>query len=135
MKIDCRQKTLVYACSGCSNLAQLANDVAVTLDREGSAQMSCIAGVGGKVKPLVRIAKSGRPILAIDGCPLMCVKKTLSTIGVSPEWHIELTSLGYKKIEHQDYSLHDAYKLLKIIHHDVLSTTKRSGQCSWSKFH
>lgn len=60
---------LVYSCSGCSNVAQGANRLAVRLDREGLAEMSCIAGVGAGVFPIVRIAKSGRPILAIDGCP------------------------------------------------------------------
>ena len=40
-------KPLVYSCSGCSNVAQLANDIAVWMSREGVAEMSCIAGVGG----------------------------------------------------------------------------------------
>ena len=44
---------LVYSCSGCSNLAQLANDLALRLDRDGLAEMSCIAGVGGDVPALV----------------------------------------------------------------------------------
>ena len=38
---------LVYSCSGCSSAAQLANHVALRLDRAGVAEMSCIAGVGG----------------------------------------------------------------------------------------
>ena len=59
---------LVYACSGCSNVAQLANNLAVRLDRSGVAEMSCIAGVGGNVKHLVRIAKSGRRFWIDDGC-------------------------------------------------------------------
>ena len=63
---------LVYACSGCSSAAQLANHVALQLDRRGVAEMSCIAGVGGDVPKLVRLATSGRPIVALDGCPL-CV--------------------------------------------------------------
>ena len=37
--------TLVYSCSGCSDVAQLANDVALRLDHSGAAEMSCIAGV------------------------------------------------------------------------------------------
>jgi uncharacterized metal-binding protein len=61
-------KTLVYSCSGCSSAAQLANYLAVRLDREGHAQMSCIAGVGGNVRSLVRkldeAVQSERPILA-----------------------------------------------------------------------
>lgn len=88
---------LVYSCSGCSNVAQLANDLAVVLDREGHAQMSCIAGIGGDVKGLVKLAQSGRPILAIDGCKIACVKKTLARHKVIPQWHMELTSFGIKK--------------------------------------
>ena len=38
---------LVYSCSGCSSAAQLANHLAVRLDRDERAEMSCIAGVGG----------------------------------------------------------------------------------------
>lgn len=120
MNTDYQDKPLVYACSGCSNVAQLANDLAVVLDREGSAQMSCIAGVGGKVKQLVKVAQSGRPILAVDGCPLNCVKQTLATVDVVPTWHIELTTLGYKKRDHENCDLSDAYKLLQMVHSDIL---------------
>lgn len=120
MNTDYQDKPLVYACSGCSNVAQLANDLAVVLDREGSAQMSCIAGVGGKVKQLVKVAQSGRPILAVDGCPLNCVKQTLATVNVVPTWHIELTTLGYKKRDHENCDLSDAYKLLQMVHSDIL---------------
>ncbi|MGP9801511.1 putative zinc-binding protein [Rheinheimera sp. NSM] len=120
MNTDYDNKPLVYSCSGCSNVAQLANDLAVVLDREGSAQMSCIAGVGGQVKQLVKVAQSGRPILAVDGCPLNCVKQTLATVNVVPTWHIELTSLGYKKRDHENCGLADAYKLLQMVHSDIL---------------
>jgi len=34
------------------------------------AEMSCIAGVGGDVPQLLKLAHSGRPIIALDGCPL-----------------------------------------------------------------
>jgi uncharacterized metal-binding protein len=90
-------KPLVYACSGCSNVAQLANDIAVQMDRRGDTEMSCIAGVGGDVARLVRVAKSGRDILAIDGCPLACVKHTLARQQVQPSWHVELSRHGVKK--------------------------------------
>jgi len=94
---------LVYSCSGCSSAAQLANDVALHLDREQTAEMSCIAGVGGGVKPLVRTAQSGRPILAIDGCPLACAKACLANCGVIPTEHLELSQLGVAKQRHVDY--------------------------------
>ena len=49
---------LVYSCSGCSSAAQMANHLALRLDRAGVAEMSCIAGVGGGVAGLVRTARS-----------------------------------------------------------------------------
>ncbi|WP_120998003.1 putative zinc-binding protein [Stutzerimonas urumqiensis] len=99
---------LVYACSGCSNVAQLANTLAVRLDRAGLAEMSCIAGVGGRVKSLVGKATSGRPILAIDGCPLHCVHACLAQHGVTPDVHITLSEYGLRKRYHQDCSADEA---------------------------
>ena len=55
-----RDLPLVYSCSGCSAAAQTANTLAVRLDRRHLAEMSCIAGVGGDVEALVRVARSGR---------------------------------------------------------------------------
>lgn len=88
---------LVYSCSGCSNVAQLANRVAIALDRDGSAEMSCIAGVGGGVPNLVKTARSGRYILAIDGCPLHCTAACLARAGVTPSWHVTLSEEGFRK--------------------------------------
>ena len=65
-----RDLPLVYSCSGCSSAAQMANHLALRLDRAGAAEMSCIAGVGGGVTGLVRTAQAGRRILALDGCVL-----------------------------------------------------------------
>ena len=48
------EKPLVYSCSGCSSAAQMANYIAVQLDRKGIAEMSCIVGVGGNVKKLLQ---------------------------------------------------------------------------------
>ena len=94
MKPYSEKSPLVYSCSGCSNVAQLANRIAISLDREGFAEMSCISGVGGNVKPIVNKAKSGRPIIAIDGCPLACVKNCLSQHQIEAEKHYELTALS-----------------------------------------
>jgi len=98
---------LVYSCSGCSNIAQLANQVAIELDRSERAEMSCIAGVGGGVKTLVKKARSGREIIALDGCPLHCVKSCLQQQGVKPTHHYTLTEYGIKKKYHMDCSVAD----------------------------
>lgn len=94
---------LVYSCSGASNVAQLANYVAVMLDRLGLAEMSCIAGVGGDVKSLVRKARSGAPMIAIDGCPLACTERVLAAKGVTPDVLIRLHERGLKKQRHTDF--------------------------------
>lgn len=94
---------LVYACSGCSSVAQLANHVALRLDREGEAEMSCIAGVGGNVPHLVKIAQSGRPILALDGCVLECTRSSLAQRGVSPTRHVLLNEQGVRKRYASDF--------------------------------
>lgn len=109
---------LVYSCSGCSNIAQLANDVAVKMDREGFAEMSCIAGVGGNVIPLVQKAKSGRKIIAIDGCVLKCAKSCLNNVGVEPNIHYVLTDYGLKKEYHKDYKDDTVNEIFELIIQD-----------------
>jgi uncharacterized metal-binding protein len=94
---------LVYACSGCSSAAQLANQVALHLDRRGAAEMSCIAGVGGDVPSLVKLARSGRPIVALDGCPLACAKNCLARHGVVPDRYHALQDYGVRKRLHADF--------------------------------
>lgn len=94
---------LVYSCSGCSSAAQMANDLALKLDREGVAEMSCIAGVGGGVTGLVRTAQSGRRILALDGCVLKCASACLANAGVVADTHLVLSDYGVKKRKHADF--------------------------------
>jgi len=91
------ERPLVYSCSGCSSTAQLANSLAVRLDRGGEAQMSCIAGVGADLANFVRQATSDRPILAIDGCKLQCVMNCLKRHEVAPDRYVQLQEQGVKK--------------------------------------
>ncbi|SHF08784.1 Uncharacterized protein, contains metal-binding DGC domain [Microbulbifer donghaiensis] len=99
-----RQLPLVYACSGCSSAAQLANTLAVRLDREELAEMSCVAGVGGDVKALVKVAKSERRKIVLDGCPLHCALNCLKRHGVEPDLHLDLSREGVRKVMHADTS-------------------------------
>ncbi|KXH87305.1 putative zinc-binding protein [Sporosarcina sp. HYO08] len=95
-----RKKTdmpLVYSCSGCSSAAQTANTIAIKMDRAEIAEMSCIAGVGGDVKSLVKTAKSGRDIIALDGCPLSCSKHILARHDLQPKHHFILTQYDVPK--------------------------------------
>lgn len=110
---------LVYSCSGCSSAAQLANHVALRLDRRGLAEMSCIAGVGGDVPSLVRLAQSGRPIIALDGCALNCARSCLARHGVVPERHYQLQQYGVKKRTHEDFDPGQAAEVLQQVEADL----------------
>jgi uncharacterized metal-binding protein len=102
---------LVYSCSGCSSAAQMANSLALQLDRAGAAEMSCIAGVGGGVSGLVRTAQSGRRILALDGCVLKCVSSCLARAGVVADAHLVLSDYGVRKRQHTDFDIDDAQRI------------------------
>lgn len=106
---------LVYSCSGCSSAAQLANHVAVQLDRRGIAEMSCIAGVGGDVPHLVKIAQSGRPVVALDGCALACARNCLARHGVAPTQYHQLQKYGVKKRYHADFDSEQAEQIIATV--------------------
>lgn len=112
MKPAFPQVPLIYSCSGASSAAQLANHLAVRLDRAGVVEMSCIAGVGGDVPSLVRTAKSGRAIVALDGCPLACVARSLARHGLVPDHHYQLADHGVEKHAHEDFDARHAERLL-----------------------
>lgn len=115
---------LVYACSGCSSVAQLANTCGVRLDREAKAEMSCISGVGGGVPSLVKLAQSGRAILALDGCALACVAACLSKVGVVADRHLVLNREGARKRFHADANVEEAkiWQLVQSELDDLLSS-------------
>jgi len=114
---------LVYSCSGASSAAQMANHIAVKLDRLKVAEMSCIAGVGGDVKPLVRTAKSGRPIIALDGCPLHCSVQILKRHGLKADKHYDLSNMGVKKKQHEDFDPREAARAFQRIQDDIAPVT------------
>jgi uncharacterized metal-binding protein len=89
--------TVVYACSGCSDAGEIADRVARQLTRDGAAQMSCLAGIGGRVKSLIAKAEKAERMLVIDGCPLNCAAHTLKLAGFQKFDHLELHKFGIRK--------------------------------------
>ena len=119
---------LVYSCSGCSSAAQMCNHLAIAMDRQGHAEMSCIAGVGGDVKSLVSLAKSGRRIVALDGCVLACVKNCLARHGVEAEQAYILSDYGVRKKKHADFDRAEAERVLARIVGDVTGATLATAE-------
>jgi len=98
-----RSLPLVYSCPRCSTAARMANFLAQRLDREGMAESQCIAGVGAGVPNLLEAARSGRPILALEGCPLQCVSRCLRERGIEPDAQVVLSEHGVKKRYHANF--------------------------------
>lgn len=87
---------LVFACSGCSNSGQLANEVALELNRRGIAEMSCLAGVGAaKAHFLKKLAK--REVWVVDGCPIECALGIFDQVREGVDIPIRLHDLGVRK--------------------------------------
>lgn len=120
------QLPLVYSCSGCSSVAQLANDCALELDRAGRAQMSCISGVGGGVPSLQKLAQSGRPILALDGCALACVKACLAQAGITATVHLILNQEGARKRFHVDAQPEERALMERVVNQGLLEVYRLS---------
>ena len=91
------KRVVVYACSGCSDVGELADRTARVLSQQGLGEMSCLAGIGGRVKSLMSKAEKAEHIMAIDGCPLNCARLTLEQAGFRNVQHLELHRLGFRK--------------------------------------
>lgn len=113
---ESHNKAIVYSCSGCSNLAQMAHNISLTLDGDGVAEMSCISGVMGKVKPMMDLAKSGRPIIAIDGCELSCTKSCLDSSDIIIDYYFKISDLGFDKRDKWDDSLSENTLAIKTVY-------------------
>ncbi len=92
-----RPKPIIYACSGCSDAGELADQIARRLSRSGQGEMSCLAGIGGRVKSILSKGEKAQRIFVIDGCPLNCARKTLELAGITQFEHLGLNEIGLRK--------------------------------------
>jgi len=88
---------LVFACSGAADVGAVADQAARKLTRDGAGKMFCLAGIGGRVPGIMATTAAASKILAIDGCPLNCVKLGLEQAGFSGFEHLQLADLGMEK--------------------------------------
>lgn len=88
---------LVFACSGGSNVGQMANAAAVELAREGAAKMYCLARLGGRVGGMIDSAKGVDYRVVIDGCPVACGRKIMEQADVPIDRYVVVTELGIAK--------------------------------------
>jgi uncharacterized metal-binding protein len=89
-------KTLVLACSGGSNVGQIANNVMIELDKKGVGNAYCLAGIGAALSGFVESAKVAKTIV-VDGCPVGCGKKAFEKYGIEASQYFIVTELGIEK--------------------------------------
>ena len=88
---------LIFPCSGAADVGAIADQAARKLTREGAGKMFCLAGIGGRGSGIMKTTESAEKILAIDGCPLNCVKNCLEQAGFTKFEHVNLSDLGLNK--------------------------------------
>ncbi len=88
---------LIFPCSGSADVGKITDLAARKLTEEGVGKMFCLAGIGGRVSGIMEATKAAKTILAIDGCPLHCARKTLELAGFTKFEHIRLSELGMEK--------------------------------------
>jgi uncharacterized metal-binding protein len=89
-------KTLVVACSGGSNVGQIANNVMIELDKREIGNAYCLAGIGAALSGFVESAKAAKTIV-VDGCPVGCGKKAFEKYGIEASRYFVITELGIEK--------------------------------------
>jgi uncharacterized metal-binding protein len=96
-----RKDVIVYACAGASNLGQLANEIAIRLDRMGLAELCCLTEVAAKDASVAAAEdEPRRPLLAIDGCTNGCCSALLAQRGMEATRTVLLAGRGVAKAKH-----------------------------------
>lgn len=88
---------LIFSCSGAADVGHISDLAARKLTRDGAGKMFCLAGIGGRVSGIMETTKSAAAVLAIDGCPLDCARKSLEEGGFTKFEHVRLSDLGIEK--------------------------------------
>lgn len=88
---------LIFACSGAADVGAIADRAARKMTQDGVGKMFCSVGIGGRVSGIMKTTESADKILAIDGCPLNCVKNSLDLAGFKNYQHLQLADLGLEK--------------------------------------
>jgi uncharacterized metal-binding protein len=88
---------LIFACSGASDVGAVSDRAARKMTTDGVGKMYCLAGIGGRVNNIMVNTQAADTMLAIDGCPQDCSKKTLEQAGFKEFKHIRITDLDMEK--------------------------------------
>ena len=113
------KKPLVFACSGCSHLATMANDIALTLDSDGIAEMSCISWLMAATQEQTQAKTQDKSIILIEGCEESCSSRCLKKVGVNIAAYFNISALGFIARSASDCSLQENSIAMKHIYSEL----------------
>ena len=84
----------VFYCAGASDVGQstmLSSVQAANKVGYDKAALLCLASISAGLANITNGAKEAKGIVAVDGCPMSCAKKTLEKAGFNTDEHIVVT--------------------------------------------
>jgi uncharacterized metal-binding protein len=95
-----RDNTLIFACSGGSNVGQITNEAAKQLDQEGVGKFFCLIGVPTGIEGILANTRGADRVICLDGCDVACGKKALDQAEVPISTYVVATDCGTEKGHH-----------------------------------
>lgn len=88
---------LIFSCCGAADVGEIADLAARKLHKEGTGKMYCLTGIGAGLSEFINKTKAASKVLAIDGCPFDCARKTLEKAGITGFEFIRVTDMNFVK--------------------------------------
>lgn len=95
-------------------MGQIANDAVERLAMGGTGKMACLAAVAAGMPGPITGANQAKYVLAVDGCPVKCARKTLEKTGIKVTHHVLITDLGLKKVDDLSHEPNDVDRAVRL---------------------
>jgi uncharacterized metal-binding protein len=95
---DPGQNNVILACSGASDVGEIADRAARVLGRNGLARMFCLTSVAARKPDVLEQLRHADRVLVIDGCAAECARALLAEVGIHKRIeHIDIGKVGFEK--------------------------------------
>jgi|WetSurMetagenome_2_1015567.scaffolds.fasta_scaffold868165_1 uncharacterized metal-binding protein len=91
----------VVACSGAANVGQISNALAVKMNQQGVARMTCLTALGAHLPAYIESVRDTE-LVVLDGCPVACAKQVIEHIGIKDYKYFVISEMGVKKTRRFD---------------------------------
>ncbi len=108
---------LIFACSGGSNVGQIADQAARQLSQMGCGAMQCLAALAAGKVTSIQQGRSGQLVVIIDGCDLDCAAKLMA--GAQNIVHIRVTDLDITKVAGREVMREEVVKVVRAIKEEI----------------